>query len=132
MKIRLERVDDDSVEQREASVFPFKIGRAKDCDYRIEAKGVWPRHLILEDDGENGIIINCDSEASLLINSESVSKSVRLQNGDLIQFGSVNLRFWLAPIVQIEQRNTEMKIWLGLSLLIFVQLGLIFWLIKFL
>ena len=133
MKVRLERLDGDFLgEQVEACNFPFKIGRDRNCHHRIEAKGVWPCHLILEEAGENGIIVKRDSEATLNINSLAASKSVRLQNGDLLQFGSVRLRFWLAPIGQMGQRSTEFIIWLSLSMLILGQVAIIAWLLKFL
>ncbi|MAD24660.1 MAG: hypothetical protein CMO44_10870 [Verrucomicrobiales bacterium] len=132
MKFRLERLDGDFLgEQVEVSGFPFKIGRDINCHHRIEAKGVWPCHLVLEEAGENGIIVKCDPEASLSINSLEASKSVRLQNGDLLQFGSVRLRFWLAPIGQMGQRSIELIIWLGLSMLILGQVTIMAWLLKF-
>ena len=133
MKVRLERLDGDFLGQQvETCNFPFKIGRARNCHHRIEAKGVWPCHLILEESGENGIIVNSESEASLRINSLVASKSVRLKNGDLLEFGSVSLRFWLAPIDQMGQRTTEFIIWLGLGVLILGQATIIAWLLKFL
>ncbi len=132
MKVRLERLDGDfSGQQIEACNFPFKIGRDKNCHHRIESKGVWPCHLILREAGENGIIVNCEAEASLFVNSRSVSKSVRLRNGDLLEFGSVNLRFWIAPITQLGQRTIERKIWLGLGVLFLGQVTIIAWLLKF-
>ena len=133
MKVRLERFDGNFLGQQvETCNFPFRIGRARDCHYRIEAKGVWPCHLILEEVGKNGINVKCESEASLRINSLAASKSVRLKNGDLLEFGSVSLRFWLAPIYQMGQRTTEFIIWLGLGVLILGQVTIIAWLLKFL
>ena len=132
MKFRLERLDGDFLgEQVEVSGFPFKIGRDVNCHHRIEAKGVWPCHLVLEKTEENGILVKCDPEASLSINSLEASKSVRLQNGDLLQFGSVKFRFWLAPIGQMGQRSIELIIWLGLSMLILGQVTIMAWLLKF-
>ena len=56
MKIRLERIDGTAVGGPvESRRFPFALGQAKECDLRIEAKGVWGRHLVLDDEGENGI-----------------------------------------------------------------------------
>ena len=132
MKVRLERLDGDfSGQQIEACNFPFKIGRDKNCHHRIESKGVWPCHLILRKAGENGIIVHCEAEASLFVNSRGVSKSVRLRNGDLLEFGSVILRFWIAPITQLGQRTIERKIWIGLGVLFLGQVTIIAWLLKF-
>ena len=56
MKIRLERIDGTAAGSPvESRRFPFALGQAKECDLRIEAKGVWGRHMVLDDEGENGI-----------------------------------------------------------------------------
>ena len=130
MNIRLERIDCSSFTKHiNISDFPFKIGRSKNCHHRIEAKGVWPSHIVLEEDGENGIIVKSESDALLLINSLKASKAVRLQNGDLLQFGGVAFRFWIAPIEQMSHRNTEFSIWLGLGIIIMSQVILMGWLL---
>jgi hypothetical protein len=90
LNIRLERIDCNSFAKHiNICKFPFRIGRSKKCHHRIEAKGVWPFHIVLELDGENGIIVKSESDALLLINSLKASKAVRLQNGDLLQFGAI-------------------------------------------
>ncbi|HCV99173.1 MAG TPA: hypothetical protein DGJ56_07750 [Verrucomicrobiales bacterium] len=131
MKIRIERLDGDATkEQIEARRFPFKLGQAKDCHHRIDAKGVWPHHLTLEDAGEKGIVANHQPEATLLVNGATVAKSVRLQNGDVIELGAAKLRFWLAPLGQAGQRKVEFAIWATLGILTLGQVGLIAWLLR--
>ena len=121
MNIRLERIDCSSFAKHiNISDFPFKIGRSKNCHHRIEAKGVWPCHIVLEQDGENGIVVKNESEGSLLINSLKISKSVRLKNGDVLQFGAVGFRFWFAPIEQ-SYLTSEFNIWFGLVIIIICQ-----------
>ncbi len=121
MNIRLERIDCSSFAKHiNISDFPFKIGRSKNCHHRIEAKGVWPFHIVLEQDGENGIVVKNESEGSLLINSLKISKSVRLKNGDVLQFGAVGFRFWFAPIEQ-SYLTSEFNIWFGLVIIIICQ-----------
>jgi|TARA_B100002052_G_scaffold251010_1_gene238884 hypothetical protein len=130
LKIRFERLDGDKAgEQLEAHQFPFTLGQAKDCHHRIEAKGVWPHHLTLEDAGEKGILAKHQPEATLLVNGASVAKAVRLQNGDLLELGAAKLRFWLAPIGQAGQRTIETLIWLGLGALALGQAVLVGWLL---
>jgi len=130
LNIRLERIDCNSFAKHiNICKFPFRIGRSKKCHHRIEAKGVWPFHIVLELDGENGIIVKSESDALLLINSLKASKAVRLQNGDLLQFGVVAFRFWIAPIEQMSHRNTEFSIWLGLGIIIMSQVILMGWLL---
>ena len=121
MNIRLERIDCSSFAKHiNISDFPFKIGRSKNCHHRIEAKGVWPFHIVLEQDGENGIVVKNESEGSLLVNSLKTSKSVRLKNGDVLQFGAVGFRFWFAPIEQ-SYLTSEFNIWFGLVIIIICQ-----------
>tara|TARA_B100000482_G_scaffold116829_1_gene84403 strand:+ start:414 stop:803 length:390 start_codon:yes stop_codon:yes gene_type:complete len=121
LNIRLERIDCSSFAKHiNISDFPFKIGRSKNCHHRIEAKGVWPFHIVLEQDGENGIVVKNESEGSLLINSLKISKSVRLKNGDVLQFGAVGFRFWFAPIEQ-SYLTSEFNIWFGLVIIIICQ-----------
>ena len=121
MNIRLERIDCSSFSKHiNISDFPFKIGHSKNCHHRIEAKGVWPFHIVLEQDGENGIVVKNESEGSLLINSLKISKSVRLKNGDVLQFGAVGFRFWFAPIEQ-SYLTSEFNIWFGLVIIIICQ-----------
>ena len=131
MKIRIEWLDGGATkEQIEARRFPFTLGQAKDCHHRIDAKGVWPHHLTLEDAGEKGIVANHQPEATLLVNGATVAKSVRLQNGDVIELGAAKLRFWLAPLGQAGQHTVEFVIWATLGILALGQVGLIAWLLR--
>ena len=116
-------------EQIEAHRFPFTLGQARDCNHLIEAKGVWPHHLTLEDAGEKGIVARHQPEATLLVNGAAVAKGVRLQNGDYIELGAAKLRFWLAPLGQAGQRAIETMIWIALGILVFGQAGLLAWLL---
>ena len=131
MKIRIERLDGDATEEQiEARRFPFTLGQSNDCHHRIEAKGVWPHHLTLEDAGEKGIVAKNQAEATLLVNGATVAKSVRLQNGDVIELGAAKFRFWLAPLGQAGQRTVEFAIWATLGILALGQVGLIAWLLS--
>ena len=49
--------------------------------------------------------------ATLLVNGATAAKSVRLQNGDVIELGAAKFRFWLAPLGQAGQRKVEIAIW---------------------
>jgi len=130
LKIRFERLDGDKAgEQIEARQFPFTLGQAKDCHHRIEAKGVWPYHLTLDDAGEKGILAKHQPEATLLVNGASIAKAIRLQNGDLLELGAAKLQFWFAPLGQVGQRTIETLIWLGLGALALGQAVLVGWLL---
>jgi len=131
LKIRLERVDDTTAgDPIEARRFPFTLGQAKSCDLRIVAKGVWDKHLILQDDGEKGITATPCSDALVIINGVSQGKTVRLKHGDLMGLGAAKLRFWLAPLGQADRSAFEALVWAALLLLGLSQVAVIGWLLK--
>ena len=131
MKIRLERIDGTTaggpVESRR---FPFALGQAKECDLRIEAKGVWGRHLVLDDEGENGITATPSPDALVFVNGDAHRKKFRVNHGDLLELGAAKFRFWFAPLGQADRRGLEGLIWVVLLLLALGQAGVIVWLMN--
>ena len=131
MKIRLERIDGTtaggSVESRR---FPFALGQAKECDLRIEAKGVWGRHLVLDDEGENGITATPSADALVFVNGDAHRKKFRVNHGDLLELGAAKFRFWFAPLGQADRCGLEGFIWVALLLLALGQAGVIVWLMN--
>ena len=131
MKIRLERIDGTAaggpVESRR---FPFALGQAKECDLRIDAKGVWGKHLILDYDGKNGITATPCPDALVVVNGDSHLKKFRLNHGDLVELGAAKFHFWFAPLGQIDRRVLEGSIWAALALLALGQAGVIAWLLN--
>ena len=101
MKIRLERIDGTAAGSPvESRRFPFALGQAKECDLRIEAKGVWGRHLVLDDEGENGITATPSPDALVFVNGDAHRKKFRVNHGDLLELGAAKFRFWFAPLGQ--------------------------------
>ena len=131
MKIRLERIDGTAAGSPvESRRFPFALGQAKECDLRIDAKGVWGKHLILDYDGKNGITATPCPDALVVVNGDSQRKKFRLNHGDLVELGAAKFHFWFAPLGQIDQRVLEGSIWAALALLALGQAGVIAWLLN--
>jgi hypothetical protein len=131
LKIRLERIDGITTagEPVESSRFPFALGQAKECDLRIEAKGVWDKHLVLDNEGENGITATPCPDAMVFVNGDSHSKKFRMNHGDLLELGAAQFRFWFAPLGQADRRGLEGSIWTALFLLVLGQAGVVAWLL---
>ncbi len=131
MKIRLERIEEATTgDPIEAHRFPFALGQAKECDLRIDAKGVWDKHLILDYDGKNGITATPCPDALVVVNGDSHRKKFRLNHGDLVELGAAKFHFWFAPLGQTDRRGLEGSIWAALVLLALGQAGVIAWLLN--
>jgi len=107
--------------------FPFLIGRAPTAQCRLEDAGVWERHLEIDFERPTGFTFTAQPDALTLINSEPCASGA-LKSGDLIELGSVRLRFWLARGTQKSLRFREVLIWSFLFLLFLSQVALIYWL----
>ena len=55
---------------------------------------------------------------------------VRLRNGDLLEFGSVRMQFWLAETRQRGLRFRECLVWLLIALVSLGQIAVIYWLLR--
>ena len=131
MKIRLEPIEEATAgDPIEARRFPFALGQAKECDLRIEAKGVWGRHLVLDDEGENGITATPSPDALVFVNGDAHRKKFRVNHGDLLELGAAKFRFWFAPLGQADRCGLEGLIWVALLLLALGQAGVIVWLMN--
>ena len=104
--------------------FPFRIGRAPENDLRLEAPGVWDKHITLEFAKAEGFLLRTAPDAFVAIN-EQPQTSARLRNGDIISFGSAKIQFWLAAPRQRGLRLREAFVWVLLLGITLIQLGLI-------
>ena len=107
--------------------FPFRIGRAADAHLALPADGVWDRHLEIHFERDDGFHLRTHPGALVSVNGQSVEQA-RLRNGDLLELGSIKLRFWLAPAAQLSLRTREVLTWAAWGALLLLQLGLIYWL----
>ena len=131
MKIRLEPIEEATAgDPIEARRFPFALGQAKECDLRIDAKGVWGKHLILDYDGKNGITATPCPDALVVVNGDSHRKKFRLNHGDQLEQGAAKFHFWFSPLGQSDRSGLEGPIWVALALLALGQAGVIAWLLN--
>ncbi len=109
--------------------FPFRIGRASPADLRLEEDGIWNQHLELNLIIPDGFVLNAQPNALATINGQRVERAL-LRNGDLIEIGSLKMRFWLSANRQIGLRFREWLTWGTLVLLSLGQVCLIYWLLR--
>ena len=110
--------------------FPFRIGRTAQNELRLEDDGVWDAHLQLEFQRDNkGFVAVVAPNALAMINGQAMT-TAPLRNGDLIQFGSVKIQFWLAVAKQRSLRLREFFVWALLILVTVGQLVLIYKLLR--
>lgn len=109
--------------------FPFCIGRGAEADLQLDDAGVWERHVQIEFQRGEGFAFSANSQALMLVNGERVESGI-LRNGDLIELGSMQLRFWLARTKQRSLRFRETLTWMALIALFGGQIALIYWLLN--
>lgn len=107
--------------------FPFQLGRSPQVALVLEEPGVWDRHAEFALRPGEGVMVFATTDASITVNGQPVRQAV-LRNGDLIEAGSVKLRFGLAPTRQHSLRLREAMTWLALAALCLGQVALIYWL----
>lgn len=105
---------------------PFVVGRAPADDLVLEDDGVWERHLAIRCQGES-LLLTAGPEAMVALNGERVQEAV-LHNGDLLDVGSIKLRFGLSPTRQHPLWLRESLTWAALALLSLGQIALIYFL----
>jgi hypothetical protein len=107
--------------------FPFQLGRSTQATLVLEEPGVWDRHAEFALRPGEGLVISATMDAAIVVNGRPVRQAV-LRSGDLIEAGSVKLRFGLGPTRQRSLRLREAMTWLGLAALCLGQVVLIYWL----
>jgi pSer/pThr/pTyr-binding forkhead associated (FHA) protein len=109
--------------------FPVRIGRAADCELRVEEDGIWDRHAQVDFIPADGFVLAAQPNCLVAINSEPVQETV-LRNGDVIEAGSLKLQFWLSETRQAGLRLRESLTWVGIGLVCLGQIALIYWLLR--
>jgi len=109
--------------------FPFRVGRAANSDLQLDDPGVWDQHLQIDFQRSDGFAFRAQGEALVSINGEKI-QSGTLRNGDLIELGSAQLRFWLARTMQKTLRVREALTLTALIALFAGQILLIYWLLR--
>jgi pSer/pThr/pTyr-binding forkhead associated (FHA) protein len=109
--------------------FPVQVGRAAGSDLPLEEPGVWEQHLQVELVPLQGFVLRAQGQALVRLNGESVQSSL-LRNGDLIELGSIRIRFWLAPARQSRWRWGEAVSCGAVIIVTLGQIALLYWLLK--
>ena len=107
--------------------FPVLVGRSPQAALVLDDPGVWDRHLeIALLDGE-GLVLSAGTETFVSVNGQPIERAA-LRNGDVIELGSVKLRFYLSPTRQAGLGLREALTWTGLTLFCLGQVALVYWL----
>jgi predicted component of type VI protein secretion system len=109
--------------------FPVRIGRATANDLQLEDDGVWDEHLELAFDPTQGFVLNPRPNAIVAVNREA-AQGTRLRNGDAIELGSVQMRFWLGETQQRGFRGREWFVWMLVAAMSLGQVALVYWLLQ--
>jgi hypothetical protein len=109
--------------------FPVRIGRSAANDLQLEENGVWDDHLELGFDLAQGFVLTSKTDALVSVNGETV-QTTRLRNGDSIEVGSVQIRFWLAATRQRGLRLREWSVWCVVAAISLGQVALVYWLLQ--
>jgi len=107
--------------------FPFRVGRAADADFRLEAPGIWDQHFEITLSSTDGFALAANPSSLTLVNGTRAA-AVALKNGDQIECGALRLRFWLSPVQQLGLRAREVATWIALGGLVLAQGCLCWWL----
>ena len=109
--------------------FPVRIGRAFGNDLQLEEGGVWDEHLQVLYHPREGFTLKACPDALVTVNHQP-AQVVRLRNGDLLEFGSVRMQFWLAETRQRGLRFRECLVWLLIALVSLGQIAVVYWLLR--
>ena len=105
--------------------FPVQIGRAAGSDLQLEESGVWDRHLQLRLEGQEGFVLAAMPNAVATVNRQPL-QAAHLQNGDLIEFGSVRLQFWLAETRQCGLQMREGFVWTLIAAVSLLEIAMVY------
>lgn len=109
--------------------FPFRIGRAPTAHLCVEEAGVWAEHLVLHlIDGE-GFVLTVTAPATANLNGQPFQEG-RARNGDLIELGALQLRFWIGAPRQAALIWREALVWTSILLVTATQVYLVYRLLR--
>jgi pSer/pThr/pTyr-binding forkhead associated (FHA) protein len=104
--------------------FPFRVGRGADNHLRVPEPGVWDHHFRLERGKHHALTLHTEPGASTLVNGRPVDDTAVLRLGDVIEAGAAKFSWWLGPVRQRGLTLRETMTWVGLALLVVLQLWL--------
>ncbi len=102
----------------------FTIGSDPACDLSLDARGILPRHLILQSRGDQWQVAKLTMKATIFVNEKPIDSLAILKNGDRIRIGEITF-IWREENVEAKRASP----WKGLMfifLTVMVMLALIF------
>jgi len=72
---------------------PFVIGRLQECQVVLDSTGVSRKHAEMRQSAGEYVVIDLDSTNGTLVNGIRITGQQRLNEGDIISFGSTHVRF---------------------------------------
>jgi hypothetical protein len=109
--------------------FPFAIGRSASMHLRLDDTGIWDQHLVLQMTPEGSFLLARPSPGLASVNGTAF-ETVTLRNGDLVELGSVRLRFALADVTWRRWQISEFLFWFVMGVILALQGALIWWLAR--
>jgi len=104
--------------------FPFSIGRSSQSSLVLDDSGVWDRHLQIEC-ADDAFTLVTGPEAVATVNGEP-SGAEPVREGDILELGSVKLRFGFSPMQQTGLHFRETLTWLALAIVCLSQVAIIY------
>ena len=108
--------------------FPVRIGRAADCDLRLEDAGVWEQHFCLHFKPAEGFLLKSEPNALVQVNGLPVSETL-LRNGDTLDIGAARIQFWLGSVRQSSPGLREALSWALILAAVICQIWMLYWLL---
>lgn len=102
---------------------PFLVGR-RGANLELEQPGVWERHFVIDRSKDGTFVVVPQAEALLTRDGRVLTEPTPLRNGDVLEAGSIRLQFRLRAARQRSLTALETLSWVGLGVLVLVQLAL--------
>ena len=111
------------------SAFPFSVGRAAGSALRVEAPGVWDRHLQFELEPREGLFVVAHDGALVRYKGETITRQ-RVKNGDEFEMGGAVLRVGIGTVRRRRLGFWEWVVWGLLLAAVVTQVVLALWLLE--
>ena len=72
---------------------PVTIGRLPDCTIPLNDQNVSRRHAEIRPAGSGYVVVDLGSTNGTMVNGTRIDGEQRLNDGDIVSFGSTHLRF---------------------------------------
>ena len=103
--------------------FPFRIGRAPDCQLRLLEDGIWDNHLEFIRTPEGKIKIRAGAGA-VAINGTPQTEAF-LKIGDTLRIANIEIECWYSFMKQYDMNWLNYALWIGGLLLMMLQIFLL-------